>query len=105
MANRSTSSASPSPTRAGRATSCAARSARRSPAARSRSRGQGPQKGGKFHRELGKAKIDSKGRFTKRFKLRRLGVYRLRYTYRGSDLVAAGRVTEQIRIRKRIFFG
>lgn len=62
------------------------------------------RKGGRFHR-AGKAKIDAKGRFTKRFKLRKLGVYRLRYTYRGSGLVAAGRVTEQIRIRKRIFFG
>ena len=62
------------------------------------------RKGGKFHR-AGKAKINSKGRFTKRFKLRNLGVYRLRYAYRGSNLVAAGRVTEQIRIRKRIFSG
>jgi hypothetical protein len=62
------------------------------------------RKGGRFHR-AGKAKINSKGRFTKRFRLHKLGVYRLRYTYRGSSLVAAGRVTEQIRIRKRIFFG
>ena len=31
--------------------------------------------------------------------LRGTGVYRLRYTYRGSSLVAAGRVTEAIRIR------
>ncbi len=62
------------------------------------------RKDGRFHR-AGKAKINSKGRFTKRFRLRKVGVYRLRYTYRGSDLVAAGRVTEQIRIRRRIFFG
>ena len=62
------------------------------------------RKGGKFHR-IGRAKINSKGRFTKKFKLRRTGVYRLRYTYRGSSLVAAGRVTEAIRIRRRIFFG
>jgi len=62
------------------------------------------RKGGKFHR-IGRAKINSKGRFTKKFRLRKTGVYRLRYTYKGSSLVAAGRVTEAIRIRKRIFFG
>ncbi|MEA2132414.1 MAG: hypothetical protein QOC68_323 [Solirubrobacteraceae bacterium] len=62
------------------------------------------RKKGKFHR-LGKAKISSKGRFTKRFKVRKTGVYRLRYSYKGSSLVAAGRVTESIRIRRRIFFG
>ncbi len=62
------------------------------------------RKKGKFHR-LGKAKINSKGRFTKRFKVRKTGVYRLRYSYKGSSLVAAGRVTEAIRIRRRIFFG
>jgi hypothetical protein len=62
------------------------------------------RKGGRFRR-LGRAKINSKGRFTKKFKLRKTGVYRLRYTYKGSDLVAAGRVTEAIRIRRRIFFG
>jgi hypothetical protein len=62
------------------------------------------KKGGRFHK-AGKAKINSKGRFTKRFRLHHLGIYRLRYTYKGSSLVAAGRVTEQIRIRRRIFFG
>ncbi|MDX6724855.1 MAG: hypothetical protein QOD73_3259 [Solirubrobacteraceae bacterium] len=62
------------------------------------------KKKGKYHR-LGKAKINSKGRFTKRFKLRKTGRYRIRYTYKGSDLVAAGRVTESVRIRRRVFFG
>ena len=62
------------------------------------------RKGGKFHR-IGRAKINSKGRFTKRFRLRKTGVYRLRYSYKGSSLVAGGRVTEAIRIRRRIFFG
>jgi hypothetical protein len=62
------------------------------------------KKTGKFHK-IGKAKINSKGRFTKRFKLRKTGRYRLRYTYKGSDLVAAGRVTESVRIRRRVFFG
>jgi hypothetical protein len=47
----------------------------------------------------------AKGRFTKRFKLRKTGTYRLRYTYKGSSLVAGGRVTEQVRIRRRVFFG
>jgi hypothetical protein len=62
------------------------------------------KKKGKFHR-IGKAKINSKGRFTKRFTVRRTGTYRLRYTYKGSSLVAGGRVTEQVRISRRAFFG
>jgi hypothetical protein len=62
------------------------------------------RRGGKFRR-FGRARINSKGRFTKRFTLHRFGVYRIRYTYRGSNLVAAGRVTEQVRIRRRVFFG
>ena len=61
-------------------------------------------KKGKYRR-IGKAKINSKGRFTKRFKLRRTGRYRLRYTYKGSSLVAPGRVTEAVRIRRHVFFG
>jgi hypothetical protein len=62
------------------------------------------RKKGKFHR-IGRAKINSKGRFTKRFKVRKTGVYRLRYTYKGSSLVAPGRVTESVRIRRHVFFG
>jgi hypothetical protein len=62
------------------------------------------KKKGRFHR-LGKAKINSKGRFSKRFTLHKTGAYRLRYTYKGSSLVAAGRVTESVRIRRRVFFG
>ena len=62
------------------------------------------RKAGKFRR-FGRAKINSKGRFTKRFTLHKFGAYRIRYTYRGSSLVAAGRVTEQVRIRRRVFFG
>ena len=62
------------------------------------------RKRGKFRR-IGSAKINSKGRFVKKFRIRRTGVYRLRYSYRGSSLVAGGRVTEAIRIRRRIFFG
>jgi hypothetical protein len=37
--------------------------------------------------------------------VRRTGIYRLRYSYKGSSLVAGGRVTEQVRIRRRVFFG
>jgi hypothetical protein len=62
------------------------------------------KKKGKFRR-IGRAKINSKGRFTKRFTVRRTGIYRLRYTYKGSSVVAGGRVTEQVRIRRRVFFG
>ena len=62
------------------------------------------KKKGKFRR-IGKAKINSQGRFTKRFTVRRTGIYRLRYTYKGSSLVAGGRVTAQVRIRRRVFFG
>jgi hypothetical protein len=62
------------------------------------------KKKGKF-RTIGKARINSKGRFTKRFKVHKTGTYRLRYTYKGSALVAGGRVTEQVRIRRRVFFG
>lgn len=62
------------------------------------------RKKGKFRR-IGTAKINSKGRFAKRFTVRRTGVYRLRYTYKGSSVVAGGRITETVRIRRRVFFG
>ena len=60
-------------------------------------------KKGKF-RKLGSAKLNSRGRFTKKFRVSGFGKYRLRYTYRGSSLVAPGRVTERITISKRFFF-
>jgi hypothetical protein len=62
------------------------------------------RKRGKYRR-IGRPRINSKGRFTLRFKLRRPGIYRLRYTYKGSALVTKGRVTEAIRIRRTIRFG
>jgi hypothetical protein len=61
------------------------------------------RKGGKFRR-IGRAKLNSKARITKRFRVRGFGKYRLRFTYRGSDLVRAGRQTDQITITKRFFF-
>ena len=60
-------------------------------------------KKGKYHR-IGKAKINSKGRFTKRFTVRHTGTYRLRYIYKGNSTVAAGRVTERIKITRHLFF-
>jgi hypothetical protein len=61
-------------------------------------------KGGKFRR-LGRAKVNRKGRFTKRFNQRGYGKFRLRYTYRGNKLVAAGRITQRVTIRRTVFFG
>ena len=57
------------------------------------------RKGGRF-RTLGRAKVNGKGVFKLRFRLRKLGVYRIRYSYKGSATVAAGRVTEVVRIRR-----
>ena len=63
------------------------------------------KKGGKF-RKLGRSsKINGKKRFTLRFKLRKPGVYRLQYRFKGSSLVLGGKVTEAIRIRRTIRFG
>jgi hypothetical protein len=62
------------------------------------------RKGGKFRRLGRTSKIGRNGRFTMRFRIRKTGIYRLRYTYKGSALVTPGRVTEQIRIRRRVFF-
>jgi hypothetical protein len=61
------------------------------------------KKKGKFHR-VGKAKINKKGRFTKRFTARRTGFYRLRYVYKGNSMVAAGRVTGLVEFRRGFFF-
>ena len=62
------------------------------------------RKGGKFRRLGRSSKIGRAGKFTLRFRLRKTGVYRLRYVFKGSPLVTAGQVTERIRIRRRIFF-
>jgi hypothetical protein len=56
-------------------------------------------KGGKFKR-LTTAKINSKGRFTFKFKITRRGKYRLRYTFKGNSLVSGGFVQEGIQIRR-----
>jgi hypothetical protein len=59
------------------------------------------KKGGHY-RTLGKPKVNSKGVFKQRFRLKKLGWYRIRYTYKGSATVAAGRITEVIKIRRRL---
>jgi hypothetical protein len=56
-------------------------------------------KGGHY-RTLGKAKVSSKGVFKLRFRLKKLGVYRLRFSYKGSSTVARGTVVEKVRIRR-----
>ena len=63
------------------------------------------KRGGRFHKLGRSAKVNSKGRFTLRFKMRKPGVYRLQYRFKGSSLVLGGKVTEAIRIRRTIRFG
>jgi hypothetical protein len=57
------------------------------------------RRGGRF-RSAGSARIRSDSTFTRAFSLRRRGVYRLRFTYRGNSTVSAGTVTQTIRIRR-----
>jgi hypothetical protein len=59
------------------------------------------RKSGKF-RKIGRAKIRRNGTFKLRFTVRRVGRYRLRYKVKSSSLIAGGRVTQQIRIRRRL---
>jgi hypothetical protein len=58
-------------------------------------------KKGTHFRRLGRAKVNSKGVFKLRFRLRKVGFYRLRFSYGGSSVVARGSVTEVVRIRLR----
>ena len=44
--------------------------------------------------------VDGKGVFKLRFRLKKLGVYRLRYSSAGSSTVARGSVTRKARIRR-----
>jgi hypothetical protein len=61
-------------------------------------------KRGRYH-SLGSARISSKGTFSKRFRTRRTGTYRLRFSFKGSATVQRGRVVQRVRFTKRIFFG
>lgn len=58
------------------------------------------KKGGKY-RSIGRAKISSKGTFTKRFTQRRTGTYRIRVKYSGSKTAQSGTIVNQIRISRR----
>jgi hypothetical protein len=55
-------------------------------------------KKGKRFRTLGRAKVNSQGVFKLRFRLEKLGYYRLRFSYKGSATVAPGAVVEVVRI-------
>ena len=58
------------------------------------------RRGGTF-RKLGRSsRIDAQGRFTLRFKLRKRGIYRLRYRFKGTSLVLGGKVTKAVRLRR-----
>jgi hypothetical protein len=60
------------------------------------------RKGGKFRKLARSSKVNSKGRFTVRFTLRRTGKYRLQYRFKGSKLVTKGKVLDGIEIRRGI---
>src|SRR6185436_6183982 len=55
-------------------------------------RGSGP-----FQR-LGRARVDDAGAFGARFTVRTAGAYRLRFSYRGNDLVTRGEVVRRFRV-------
>jgi hypothetical protein len=60
-------------------------------------------KGGKY-RTIGKATISSKATFSKRFKRKRTGTYRLRVHFAGSPLAPPASIIYKIRITRRIFY-
>jgi len=60
-------------------------------------------KGGKY-KSIGKTKISSKSTFSKRFRQRRTGTYRLRVHYAGSALAPPASVIYKIRITRRLFY-
>jgi hypothetical protein len=61
------------------------------------------KRGGKF-RSIGKARINRKGVFKKKFTLHSRGNYRARFIFKGSSTTAAGTVTTGFRITRRVFF-
>jgi hypothetical protein len=61
------------------------------------------RKGGRY-RSLGSVEIRGHA-VTRRFGLRRTGVYRLRFTYKGNALVAPGFEVRTVRITRRVFSG
>jgi hypothetical protein len=61
------------------------------------------RKGGRFHRLGRSSKINSRRRFTLRFRLNRPGKYRMQYRFKGSSLVTKGKVTDVVTIRRYRF--
>jgi hypothetical protein len=57
------------------------------------------------YRSLGSARISSRSEVSKRFKVGKAGTYRLRFSYKGTQTIAGGRITFPIRITRRITFG
>lgn len=53
-------------------------------------------------RSIGSAKL-RRGKFTKTFTQHRTGVYRVRFSFKGSATTAPGTITQKIRITRRIF--
>ncbi len=60
-------------------------------------------KNGKRFRTIGKPKVNSKGQFSVRFTVRKLGWYRVRYSFKGNGNVAKGTSYAQVRFRRVIF--
>ena len=60
-------------------------------------------KTGKRFRTVGKPKVNSKGQFSVRFSVRKLGWYRVRYSFKGNGTVARGTSYAQVRFRRVIF--
>jgi hypothetical protein len=57
-------------------------------------------KHGKKFRRLGKARVNSKGVWTLRFKVRKYGNYRMRYSFSGNATVLKGSAYESVRIKR-----
>jgi hypothetical protein len=62
------------------------------------------RKSGRY-RFLGSVRITTDATFSKRFRLRRSGTYRVRFRFKGSDTVAPGVIVQRFRISRRIFLG
>ena len=60
-------------------------------------------KKGKRFRTIGKPKVNSKGQFSVSFTVRKLGWYRVRYSFKGNSSVARGTSYAQVRFRRVIF--
>jgi hypothetical protein len=61
------------------------------------------RKGGRYHRLGRSSKINSRRRFTLRFRLAHTGKYRMQYRFKGSKLVTKGKITDVVTIRRYRF--